>query len=241
MTAKTDAEAIAKFEQPQAGAIAPDPAGWTAFEFHPYCAQLPEMRRPEFEALKASIAERGLQSRIVLYQGKILDGRHRYKALLELVGEDPCPIPLNLDQIFVEFPGSDANARAIVEVTNRKRQCLSCSQLACEALCEIEARKVPISEEAAAAKGSHCQSVLLAKAVRDRSPELFEIVRAGGMTLNAAKKRCAGETECDEERREALVKLPLDSPEEGATRLAGKLPPDYLKAIAAVLAARFES
>jgi ParB family chromosome partitioning protein len=56
------------------------------------------MSEKEFNSLRDDIKERGLQERIVLYQGKILDGRNRYQACKDLgikpdtkpyTGDDP--------------------------------------------------------------------------------------------------------------------------------------------------------
>lgn len=59
------------------------------YEFHPACLILPRMANEEFQALKTSI-ENGYDNRhpILLHEGKILDGRHRYEACKEL-GIDP--------------------------------------------------------------------------------------------------------------------------------------------------------
>src|SRR2546429_8632849 len=53
-------------------------------EIHPLAQRMPEMEDTEFNLLKESIQRDGLLQPIVLYQGKILDGRHRYRACLEL-------------------------------------------------------------------------------------------------------------------------------------------------------------
>ena len=54
------------------------------YEIHPAALAFPEMGTSAFEALKKSIKENGLHHPIVLHEGKIIDGKHRYKACLEL-------------------------------------------------------------------------------------------------------------------------------------------------------------
>ena len=68
------------------------------YEPHEYCLAFPEMPAEQFQRLAADIRANGLLHEIVLYEGKILDGRHRYKACLQerveartrdYVGSDP--------------------------------------------------------------------------------------------------------------------------------------------------------
>ncbi len=51
---------------------------------HELALAFPAMSKEDFEGLKESIATSGLLEPITLYQGKILDGRHRYRACREL-------------------------------------------------------------------------------------------------------------------------------------------------------------
>ncbi len=54
------------------------------FDYHSYCDLLPEMTADDFNALVSDIKENGLINPIVLFENQILDGKHRYKACLEL-------------------------------------------------------------------------------------------------------------------------------------------------------------
>jgi hypothetical protein len=51
---------------------------------HPLLANFPLYTIEQYAALKASIATDGQLVPIVLYKGRILDGRHRYRACLDL-------------------------------------------------------------------------------------------------------------------------------------------------------------
>ena len=57
------------------------------YKHHRLADQFPMMSDAEFKALKNDIEENGLQEPISIYQNKILDGRNRYKACLELEKE----------------------------------------------------------------------------------------------------------------------------------------------------------
>ena len=54
------------------------------YEIHELANIIPEMAAIEFDELVKDITENGLLDPITLYQGKILDGRHRYKACMQI-------------------------------------------------------------------------------------------------------------------------------------------------------------
>lgn len=66
-------------------------------EAHPLCRILPEMTDAEFRPLVADIRAKGLMRPIVTLEGKILDGRHRFRACKE-AGVTPR---------FEEYTGTD--------------------------------------------------------------------------------------------------------------------------------------
>ena len=87
---------------------------------HPICAIFPAMPDDELRALTEPIRLNGLRHPITLYEGKILDGRHRHSACM-LAGVEPR---------YTQFTGDDAAALALVTDENLKRRHLSESQLA---------------------------------------------------------------------------------------------------------------
>lgn len=68
----------------------------THYEVHPLAELIPQMTDEEFNDLKKDIQGIGQLEPIILFQGKILDGRHRYRACCEL-GLEPIVTERNLD------------------------------------------------------------------------------------------------------------------------------------------------
>jgi ParB-like chromosome segregation protein Spo0J len=85
------------------------------FAFHPLAGEFPPIASMEFAALVADIKAKGLREPITLYEGKILDGIHRYRACLQ-TGVDPQ---------FKTFEGTEQDARAFVNSKNFHRRHLS--------------------------------------------------------------------------------------------------------------------
>lgn len=53
-------------------------------EYHPLANAFPLIEGEEFEAFREDISQNGQREPIVLHEGKILDGRNRYRALVQL-------------------------------------------------------------------------------------------------------------------------------------------------------------
>jgi len=88
-------------------------------EFHPYAAVVPMLGQPELNALAADIQGHGLREDIILLDGKILDGRNRYKAC-RIAGVAPR---------FRDFNG-DGDPIAFIVSKNLCRRQLTASQKA---------------------------------------------------------------------------------------------------------------
>jgi hypothetical protein len=87
-------------------------------EVHPLADILPEMTEEEFKALEADIRLNGLQVPIVIFEGKILDGRNRYKAARKMLKQEN----------FRVYEGHDPVAQVLALNVNRRH--LSTSQRA---------------------------------------------------------------------------------------------------------------
>jgi hypothetical protein len=150
------------------------------------------MSDEEFKALFEDIKTNGLRVQIVLYAGQVLDGRHRYRAAMEL------KIALT-EKDFTEFKptGSDTPLKFVIS-QNINRRHLSESQRAIIAA-ELangthggDRTKTPIDvlteEDAAKMLSVGKASVQRAKKVLIGSPALADAVRKGSVRVSAAQK-----------------------------------------------------
>ena len=85
------------------------------YEWHPLSMAFRMMTAEEYAEFLSDIRANGLRDAVVLYQGKILDGRNRYKACQEA----------GIVPHFIEFVGDDEAAERFVESKNAHRRHLS--------------------------------------------------------------------------------------------------------------------
>lgn len=192
---------------------------------------LPMMDGAAYEAFKTDIQQHGLRESIVLHDGKIVDGRNRYRACREL----------GIEPTTTEWNGKGSLISYIVSV-NLHRRDLSASQKAMAAaeflpMLEAEAKQrqrasggdkksyaaksvgqrieQPIANDqkathqAAKLTGTNRQYVSDAKAIKEKAPEIAAKVKSGELTLpqarNAIKKQ---------ERREELTVKAKSAPKQ---------------------------
>jgi hypothetical protein len=177
---------------------------------HPYADLFPMMTATELEALAADIAENGQRQAIVLYQGKVLDGRNRLLAC-EKVGIEPK---------VEEFDGDDAGALALVISLNVQRRDLTAAQRAIVAARTLEvvadthggdrkssARSVHLKrDDVAKTFKVGVNAVQQAKAILAEAPDLAAQVESCALSLAGAydqaqeRKRLAVQRAKDLER-----------------------------------------
>lgn len=163
------------------------------FDFHPIANIFPMMGADEFEALKADILENGLLEPIWVHQGKIVDGRNRYRACEE-TGVEP---------LYREWDGRGSLVAFVVSL-NLKRRHLTSSQKAMVALevekaLAVEAKAnqkmgfekiqnpIHAAEQAADIVGTNQKYVSDAKVIQAKAPDIAERVRSGELTIPKAK------------------------------------------------------
>jgi hypothetical protein len=114
-------------------------------EFHDVCKLFPMMGEDEYRALVEDIRQHGLREPIVVWQGKIVDGRNRYRACMEL----------GIEPQYREWDGR-GSLTAFVVSQNLHRRHLTASQRAVIALeiermlaLEAEERRTELGRQAA--------------------------------------------------------------------------------------------
>ena len=171
-------------------------------ESHKYAELFPLIQNADFEEFKIDIAENGLREPIWLYEGKILDGRNRYRACLETntelktreyEGHDPIGFVLSLN---LKRRHLDTAQRAMVA-----SRLANMRQGARTDLTEISAMSQP---EAAKLLNVSADSVQFARKVLDQGSEaLIQKVDAGELAVSAAAKIA----ELPEEEQVEIVSL----------------------------------
>jgi ParB-like chromosome segregation protein Spo0J len=174
---------------------------------HPLGATFPMMSDDEYAKLKNSIKRRGFDPTepVLIYEGKILDGMHRYTAAKAVKKEAR----------FEEFRGTYGEAANLVTARNLARRNLTPSQAAAVGAKIVKALEDQEKAEKAAAKAAGKQpksslrgkgtkasiaakqvgvserSVAAAVALGKEAPEELEKVAQGKKKLNTANKTIA--------------------------------------------------
>lgn len=171
------------------------------YPIHPKCSDVREMTALEYGRLLASFKARGYDPAypIILYDGMILDGRHRYRACREL----------GIEPTFINWHPIGDDTPALVVLRSLARRHLSKSELAAYAVDDA----LPEQEEKAAERMTKGKSdpgskvsqgraaqivaeaagvgrtyVVAAKKLKEEAPEEFDKVKRGEKTLSQAKE-----------------------------------------------------
>jgi len=161
-----------------------------ALQFHPLADVFPLLGGAEFDDLVESIRTNGQREPITYFEGKILDGRNRYRAC-QAAGVEPHG---------GEFHGSSDDARQFVIDANIRRRHMDASQRAMAATklanmrqgartdLEHSANLPEVSQsEAASLLNVSERSVRSARRVLDDGvPELVQAVEQGAVKVSAA-------------------------------------------------------
>jgi ParB/Sulfiredoxin domain len=155
-------------------------------KFHDVTKKFRLMSEREYQGLKADIEANGQLVPIWTYQGKIVDGRHRYRACLEL----------GITPLTKEWDGV-GSLIAFVDSMNHHRRHLTASELAMKAAGRASqgrgrpATKAPIGaitlDQAAAEENVSKKQVERSRQIKEKGvPGLAEAVARGEVRLTAA-------------------------------------------------------
>lgn len=174
---------------------------------HPLSAAFPAMSAEDFQSLKDSIMNIGVQNPITMFEGMVIDGWHRYTADNEL-GMD-CPV--------VEL--GDVDPRDFVLAQNKARRHVTQAQLAMATTTVYAWRPVgnpalsnsapgaelKTTKELAVSAGVSERTIEQAKAVQTKAaPEVVEAVKAGEIGL----KKAAAIAKLPKEEQAAAIAKP---------------------------------
>lgn len=174
---------------------------------HPLSAAFPAMSAEDFQSLKDSIMNIGVQNPITMFEGMVIDGWHRYSAATEL-GMD-CP--------SVEL--GDVDPRDFVLAQNKARRHVTQAQLAMATTTVYAWRPVgnpalsnsapgaelKTTKELAVSAGVSERTIEQAKAVQTKAaPEVVEAVKAGEIGL----KKAAAIAKLPKEEQAAAIHKP---------------------------------
>ena len=95
-----------------------NPDSQAEYDYHPLASRFPLIEGTEFQDLVADVRANGLFEEIVLHEGKVLDGRNRYRACIE-AGVEPR---------FLQFDASWGDPWAFVLSRNAHRRHLTPEQ-----------------------------------------------------------------------------------------------------------------
>lgn len=159
------------------------------FELHPLCTFFPRMDGKDFDSLKADIKANGQAHPIILFQGMILDGGNRYRALTELgiapifqdyEGEDPTGFVLssNLHRRHLT-PGQSA---AIVSAAQDWSQAQTVGNPQLRNVAQLDTA----DDRAKLSGASHRTQQMADKLVKEASSEIVQEVTQGNISLPKA-------------------------------------------------------
>lgn len=191
------------------------------FEIHPAADLFPLMTDSELDSLKENIAAHGLLEPIWLYEGKILDGRNRYRACIELgievttrdyVGDSPVAFVWSLNGARRQLSKSELAAVAVEMLAPLQEEAKKRQQATGNAARDENGRFAPVppilegpvletSDPAVTGEAAAIAARIVgvsktyvhdAKRVKQKSPELFAEVRAGKITVDKALRIADG-------------------------------------------------
>jgi hypothetical protein len=161
-----------------------------ALRAHPIAKLVPHMTLGQYGDLVDDIREQGLRTPIVMYEGMVLDGRHRARAWYDVHGNWHVP--------STEFEGTPEEVIAFVRSHNIKQRHLKPSQIAYyEAQAAVfskprvgrpkkNSRNSATQRQIAKEAGVDIETIALAAKAVKAAPEIGPYLRDGKISINRA-------------------------------------------------------
>lgn len=174
-----------------------------SFKRHPLSAAFPDMPAAEFEELVADIKANGLRHAIMLFEGQILDGWHRYLACKEAM-KDGATVGMRMDT----YAGRDP--REYVKSLNLMRRHLTASQRGIAVVAVNDWRPLGANQHRGSAPGADPAPKSTAElateaGVSTRTIGQAKVVHAGG---SAALKEAVKDGEISLKKAADIAPLP---------------------------------
>ena len=171
-----------------------------ALEYHPACELFPLMQGDEYDKLVADIRKNGLREPIWLHEGKIIDGRNRYRACLK-AGVEPQTRNWDGEGSLVEFVvslnlhrrhlTSSQRAAAAVQALDmlkadaKERQREGGRAKVSQKIGEADSHAGRAVEQAAKLFGTNRTYIEQADKLREQWPVLFQVAFRGDLPVPA--------------------------------------------------------
>lgn len=169
-----------------------------SYQAHKYANLLPLLEGAARDALDDDVRANGLRHSIVLYQGRILDGRNRYAACLrvciaptfvEYDGDDPLGFVISANLVRRELNDGQRAALAVEFLPHLERQAKERQRRGSKKLSDPSERG-KASEHAARLFRTNALYVEQAKKIRATAPDVAKALRDGVLNIPDAIRLC---------------------------------------------------
>jgi regulator of replication initiation timing len=177
---------------------------------HPLSAAFPAMSAEDFQALKDDIEVNGQREPVIVLDGMVLDGWHRYRACSDL-GLNVKHFTFGADDDAAAFVLSHNLHRRHLTASQRAAAVVACSQWTPPSRPQKGAAAASFSTNAGMAKAAHVSERTIKDAKAAHRAGLGDVVKAGAMTAEEAASVARGGPQSAAKRY--LQQKPADVPE----------------------------
>lgn len=158
---------------------------------HPLSAAFPGMTDDEFDQLTADIEANGQREPIIVHEGMVLDGWHRYRACVGL-GMEPKRFTFAADSDPVAFVLSQNLHRRHLSASQRAAAVVACADWAPAHRPKKDVPSAPFSTKAKLAAQANVSESTIAQAKVAHKAGLTEMVKEGALTVKEAAEVARG-------------------------------------------------